>query len=125
MLSAAINVYALSSKPCVFMHVRAKRGIQRRVDPLGGRRHQPPRLQRPYTKDTRQEGVVSYGISHLMKLIGTGEMAQRSSWYQKWNVHMFPRPEVRLDITNNVTLCVGDDRGIVCRESSLAIDKLP
>ena len=84
-----------------------------------------PGFNGPYTKDTRQEGFVSYGISHLMKLIGTGEMAQRSSWYQKWNVHMFPRPEVRLDIKNNVTLCVGDYRGIVRRESSLDIEKLP
>ena len=49
----------------------------------------------PYSEDTRQEGFVQYGNSHVLKLIGTGEMAQRSSWYQKWNVHLFPRPEVR------------------------------
>ena len=54
-----------------------------------------PGANGPYTSKTRQKGFVSFGPSHLMKLIGAGENAQRSSWYQKWNVHMFPRPEVR------------------------------
>lgn len=50
----------------------------------------------PYEESGRQVGFVNYGISHVMRLVGTGERAQRSSWYQKWNVHMFARPEVRL-----------------------------
>ena len=49
----------------------------------------------PYDQSGRQVGFVNYGVSHIMRLVGTGELAQRSSWYQKWNVHMFARPEVR------------------------------
>ena len=49
----------------------------------------------PYTESGRQVGFVNYGVSHVMRLVGTGELAQRSSWYQKWNVHRFARPEVR------------------------------
>ncbi|CAN0412666.1 unnamed protein product, partial [Laminaria digitata] len=52
-----------------------------------------PGFNAPYSSETRQAGFVTYGTSHIMKLIGIGEMAMRSSWYQKWNVHMFTRPE--------------------------------
>ena len=55
----------------------------------------------PYTESGRQVGFVNYGVSHLMRLVGTGELAQRSSWYQKWNVHLFARPEVRLHCVAN------------------------
>ena len=48
----------------------------------------------PYSRKGRQKGFVNYGNSHVMRLLGTAEVAQRSSWYQKWNVHLFPRPEV-------------------------------
>ncbi|CAN0533990.1 unnamed protein product, partial [Scytosiphon promiscuus] len=47
----------------------------------------------PYVADGRQSGFVNYGISHTMRLVGTGELSMRSSWYQKWNVHLFARPE--------------------------------
>ena len=49
----------------------------------------------PYEKSSRQVGFVNYGVSHVMRLVGSAELAQRASWYQKWNVHMFTRPEVR------------------------------
>ena len=48
----------------------------------------------PYADSTRQKGFVSYGVSHVMRILGSAEVAQRSSWYQKWNVHLFARPEV-------------------------------
>ena len=48
----------------------------------------------PYSREGRQKGFVNYGNSHVLRLLGTAEVAQRSSWYQKWNVHLFPRPEV-------------------------------
>ena len=54
-----------------------------------------PGFNGPYTENGRQVGFVNYGISHIMRLVGTGELAQRASWYQKWNVHLFARPEVR------------------------------
>ena len=54
-----------------------------------------PGFNGPYAQSGRQVGFVNYGVSHIMRLVGTGELAQRSSWYQKWNVHMFARPEVR------------------------------
>ncbi|CAM9779595.1 unnamed protein product, partial [Laminaria digitata] len=46
----------------------------------------------PYASSSRQKGFVDYGVSHVMKILGSAEMAQRSSWYRKWNVHMFTRP---------------------------------
>ena len=48
----------------------------------------------PYADSTRQKGFVSYGASHVMRILGSAEVAQRSSWYHKWNVHMYARPEV-------------------------------
>ena len=48
----------------------------------------------PYADSYRQKGFVSFGVSHVMKILGSAELAQRSSWYQKWNVHLFARPEV-------------------------------
>ena len=56
----------------------------------------------PYMDSTRQKGFVSYGASHVMRILGSAEVAQRSSWYHKWNVHMYARPEVRFhDVTNH------------------------
>jgi len=60
-----------------------------------------PGFNGPYDQSGRQVGFVNYGVSHIMRLVGTGELAQRSSWYQKWNVHMFARPEVRFHYLTN------------------------
>lgn len=49
----------------------------------------------PYADSSRQKGFVTFGVSHVMKILGSVEMAQRAAWYQKWNVHLFARPEVR------------------------------
>ena len=43
----------------------------------------------PYDQSGRQVGFVNFGVSHVMRLVGSAELAQRASWYQKWNVHMF------------------------------------
>lgn len=48
----------------------------------------------PYADSTRQRGFVDWGVSHCMKTFASLEIAQKSSWYQKWNVHLFARPEV-------------------------------
>ena len=36
---------------------------------------------------------MNFGASHYIRLLGTAELAQRSSWYQKWQVHRVARPE--------------------------------
>ena len=51
----------------------------------------------PYADSTRQRGFVDWGVSHLMKTFASLELAMKSSWYQKWNVHLFARPEVGND----------------------------
>ncbi|CAN0445533.1 unnamed protein product [Scytosiphon promiscuus] len=58
----------------------------------------------PYADSTRQTGFVSYGVSHVMRILGSAEVAQRSSWYQKWNVHMYARPEAVAGTIHNVLL---------------------
>lgn len=56
----------------------------------------------PYERSTRQKGFVQYGASHVMRMLGEGESAQRASWYQKWNVHMMLRPEALGGLVHNV-----------------------
>nr|CAF04025.1 vanadium-dependent iodoperoxidase 1 [Laminaria digitata] len=63
-----------------------------------------PGLNGPYADSSRQAGFVNYGVSHLMRLVGTAELAQKSAWYQKWNVHMFVRPEAFGGSIHNVLL---------------------
>lgn len=36
-----------------------------------------------------------------MKILGSCEQAQRASWYQKWNVHLFARPEALAGTVHN------------------------
>ncbi|CAN0521767.1 unnamed protein product, partial [Laminaria digitata] len=40
----------------------------------------------PYADSTRQKGFINFGVSHVMRIVGTAELAMRSAWYQKWNV---------------------------------------
>ena len=47
----------------------------------------------PFIDSDRQSGFVNFGTSHYFRLIGAAELAQRASWYQKWQVHRFARPE--------------------------------
>ncbi|CAM9166878.1 unnamed protein product, partial [Laminaria digitata] len=56
----------------------------------------------PYASSSRQKGFVNFGVSHVMRIVGTGELAMRSAWYQKWNVHMFARPEAVAGTIHNV-----------------------
>ena len=36
---------------------------------------------------------MNFGASHYIRLLGTGELTQRASWYQKWQVNRVVRPE--------------------------------
>ncbi|CAM9698449.1 unnamed protein product, partial [Laminaria digitata] len=47
----------------------------------------------PYASSIRQKGFTCFGVSHLMKAMGGAEASQRSALFQKWNVHLFARPE--------------------------------
>ncbi|CAM9992880.1 unnamed protein product, partial [Ascophyllum nodosum] len=47
----------------------------------------------PFIDSDRQAGFVNFGTSHYFRLMGAAELAQRGSWYQKWQVHRFARPE--------------------------------
>ena len=63
-----------------------------------------PGFNGPYAESTRQNGFVTYGISNVMRLLGTAELAQRSSWYQKWQVHNLARPEALAGTVHNTRL---------------------
>ncbi|CAN0475827.1 unnamed protein product [Ascophyllum nodosum] len=52
-----------------------------------------PGVNGPFIDSDRQAGFVNFGTSHYFRLIGAAELAQRASWYQKWQVHRFARPE--------------------------------
>lgn len=49
-------------------------------------------------------GFVNFGVSHVMRALGGGEGAQRSSWYQKWQVHLFVRPEALAGTLHNTLM---------------------
>ena len=63
-----------------------------------------PGFNGPYAESTRQNGFVTYGVSNVMRLLGAAELAQRSSWYQKWQVHNFARPEALAGTVHNTLL---------------------
>ena len=52
-----------------------------------------PGVNGPFIDGDRQAGFVNFGTSHYFRLIGAAELAQRASWYQKFQVHNFARPE--------------------------------
>lgn len=47
----------------------------------------------PYKTSTRQTPFSTFGIAHLVMLIGSVHKAERHTWYDKWNVHRYLRPE--------------------------------
>jgi hypothetical protein len=47
----------------------------------------------PYKHSTRQGGFATFGTAHLLALVGSVHKAERHTWYDKWNVHRFLRPE--------------------------------
>lgn len=49
------------------------------------------------------------------KVLGSCEAAQRSAWYQKWNVHLMARPEALAGTLHHVL--VGDLQGPTLHES--------
>lgn len=55
----------------------------------------------PYNSSSRQDGFATFGTAHLVELIGKAHKSERHSWYHKWFVHRFLRPEAggaRVDV---------------------------
>jgi len=50
-------------------------------------------LGNPYTNSTRQGGFATFGLGHLHNLIGSVHKGERHTWYHKWFVHRYPRPD--------------------------------
>src|SRR5918999_828676 len=55
----------------------------------------------PYNTSTRQTGFSTFGLAHLVNLIGSANKAERHTWYQKWNVHRHLRPEAFGGLVDN------------------------
>ncbi len=47
----------------------------------------------PYDGAVRQGGFATFGLGHLSELVGKAAKSERHTWYQKWNVHRFLRPD--------------------------------
>src|SRR5262249_4020422 len=48
----------------------------------------------PYRKSSRQGGFATLGFADLVRLIGSAHKAERHTWFDKWFVHRYQRPEV-------------------------------
>jgi hypothetical protein len=53
----------------------------------------PVNENNPYKESKTQRGFSTFGLAHLLMLVGSVHKAERHTWYQKWNVHRFLRPE--------------------------------
>jgi hypothetical protein len=60
---------------------------------LGGFGRDALDMGNPYRNSRTQGGFATFGIAHLLMLVGSVHKAERHTWYQKWNVHRFLRPE--------------------------------
>lgn len=56
----------------------------------------------------RQLGFASFGLPHLLELIGLAPKSERHAWYQKWNVHRFLRPEAYSGRVHNLMTGAAD-----------------
>jgi hypothetical protein len=62
----------------------------------------------PYAGSTRQSGFATFGTAHLLMLVGSANKAERHTWYQKWNMHRFLRPEAFSGRVHNVRTGAAD-----------------
>lgn len=65
-------------------------------------------LGNPYRESRTQNGFATFGLAHLLLLVGSVHKAERHTWYQKWNVHRFLRPETFGGRVHNVRTGVAD-----------------
>lgn len=62
----------------------------------------------PYKSATRQSGFATFGLAHAVELVGKVHKSERHTWYQKWNVHRFLRPEAASGRVHNVKVGAAD-----------------
>lgn len=62
----------------------------------------------PYRQSRTQNGFATFGLAHLLMLVGSVHKAERHSWYHKWNVHRFLRPEAFGGRVHNVKTGAAD-----------------
>jgi hypothetical protein len=55
----------------------------------------------PYKSSSRQVGFSTFGLAHLVNLIGATQKAERHTWYQKWFVHRHARPDAWGGLVDN------------------------
>ncbi|HZB29356.1 MAG TPA: vanadium-dependent haloperoxidase [Streptosporangiaceae bacterium] len=51
-------------------------------------------ITNPYQRSKTQRGFATFGSAHLVTLLGSVHKAERHTWYLKWNMHRYQRPEV-------------------------------
>jgi hypothetical protein len=56
----------------------------------------------PYRQARNQIGFASLGFCELAELIGLATQGERHTWYQKWNMHRWLRPEAMGGRVHNV-----------------------
>ncbi len=56
----------------------------------------------PYSASRTQEGFATFGPADLLMEVGSFYKAERHTWYDKWNVHRFLRPEAFAGRVHNV-----------------------
>lgn len=60
----------------------------------------------PYQSSSRQAGFATFGRAHITELLAEAGKSERHTWYQKWQVHRFLRPEAYGGLVHRV---VADD----------------
>ena len=55
----------------------------------------------PYKSSVRQTGFSTFGLAHLVNLIGSAQKAERHTWHQKWFVHRHARPDAWGGLVDN------------------------
>jgi len=62
----------------------------------------------PFKTSNRQLPFSTFGIAHIAELVGKAHKSERHTWYQKWNVHRFLRPEAGGGRVHNVKTGAAD-----------------
>lgn len=62
----------------------------------------------PYKNAVRQGGFATFGLAHAVELNGKVFKSERHTWYHKWNVHRFLRPEAGGGRVHNVKVGAAD-----------------
>lgn len=62
----------------------------------------------PYKSSTRQGAFATFGLAQATELVGMVHKSERHTWYQKWFVHRFLRPEAGGGRVHNVKTGAAD-----------------